>query len=127
MSQHFPMMLGKKVLAIRASEACVSFELDDGFTCEVSLEGDCCSYSYFTDPKSFEELVGDVLLDIEDRQEKPPGNYPSESDDGNTSILWSFLHIKTNKSHYVFDWRNDSNGYYSGYITTRRYQTLKES
>lgn len=33
-------------------------------------------------------------------------------------IRWAFLVFETDRGHATIDWRNDSNGYYSGNVAT---------
>lgn len=104
---------GRKVVEANASDESVELKLDDGSWCKIDLYGDCCSHSYFTDPTQFQELVGATVNEVEDRENKTESE--SEYD---SQTIWSFLVFTTDKGHITIDWRNDSNGYYSGYIET---------
>jgi hypothetical protein len=90
----------------------------DGTKLELKLEGDCCSSSYFTEDAVEDawELVGSTIVSIEDRDDGHNKDREYKDTDDFTSTIWSFLVFKTNKGHVTLDWRNDSNGYYSGWV-----------
>jgi hypothetical protein len=85
----------------------VILTLADGRTLWLALDGDCCSHSYYADPKQFDELIGATIQQIEERDGK-------EEQGGEVS--WHFLVFTTDKGHVTIDWRNDSNGYYDGSV-----------
>lgn len=99
---------GAKVIGydVRNAEN-VLLTLEDGRTALIWVDGDCCSHSYYTDTKQFEELVGTTITDIEERNGK-------EEEIDYDVIRWHFLVFVTDKGHVTIDWRNDSNGYYDG-------------
>lgn len=87
-----------------------------GATLALSLDGDCCSRSYFTNEAQFADLIGATATKIEERNEFPEGfqEYDLENTD---SLSWHFLVFTTDKGHFTIDWRNDSNGYYDGSLS----------
>jgi hypothetical protein len=89
--------------------------LEDGRRVRMTLTGDCCSSSSFTEPKQFQELVGATILEAEDRDGQSDNNLPEP--EGSDVISWHFLVFKTNKGHVTIDWHNDSNGYYDGNLS----------
>lgn len=112
-NEAFARLVGAKVMEtfVTGSDE-VRLILSDGRLVDLTLTGDCCSKSNFTDPKQFEELVGATILEAEDRQGHSSNNLPEP--EGADSISWHFLVFKTNKGHVTIDWHNDSNGYYDG-------------
>lgn len=115
--ENYEKMVGLTVIGVELfGDDDVRVHLDDGQTAVFGLEGDCCSHSYYTDPAQFLELVGTKLQKVEERSSRDGSDnaekYPE--DGGETS--WHFLVFETNKGHVTIDWRNDSNGYYDGYI-----------
>lgn len=86
----------------------------DGRSLYLGLNGDCCSSSYYTDLKQFNELIGSTLQEIEecDGTSREGLVY----DDNGESVSWHFLKFKTDKGYVTIDWRNDSNGYYDGSV-----------
>jgi hypothetical protein len=116
----FKKVIGATVKEIAAKKDFVGLVLDTGQTLRLSLDGDCCSRSYFTDTDQFLELVGAKIQGIEERrgESKDGLNEAAMADEyAPEDIKWYFLVFVTNKGHVTIDWRNDSNGYYSGSIT----------
>lgn len=89
--------------------------LEDGRRVYLTLEGDCCSTSHFTDPKQFQDLVGTTIHTVEDREGQSHNNLPEP--EGACSISWHFLVFTTSAGHVTIDWHNDSNGYYDGSLS----------
>jgi len=110
---------GKQVQSINASDDTqVMVKMTDGSSARFDLEGDCCSNSFFTDVKEFDELIGSVIQSVEQRSdltpktpERPGGRLVCRGAD---CTSWHFLVFTTNKGHVTIDWRNESNGYYDG-------------
>lgn len=77
----------------------------------MKLEADCCSSSYFDDGsvEDLKALEGTTLSSIEDVE---TGVEPNEY--GRT-ILYALV-IRTDSIATSILWRNDSNGYYSGWV-----------
>lgn len=107
--EKFKRLIGRTVKDLVATDTAVALDLDDGTVASIRLHGECCSHSYFTDLRQFQELKGRVLNAVEVR-------HNNTEDRGR--IEWSFLVFVTDAGHVTVDWRNDSNGYYSGYIET---------
>lgn len=83
----------------------------------IDLEGDCCSSSYFTEDASKDvmDLVGAKIINGElESSDGKHGPYATTEDFGEVS--WHFLKFNTDKGDVTLDWRNDSNGYYDGWI-----------
>lgn len=101
---------------------------EDGAGLGLSLEGDCCSYSFFTDPKQFMELKGTVIREIEERDgESVFGlDASARATECVDDISWHFLVFVTNHGHVTIDWRNDSNGYYDGWVCVNFDEALQK-
>lgn len=115
----FDQCVGRKIASVEASGSTAKLKLDNGKTVVMELEGDCCSSSYFS-PEGIEDLkslAGQTISNIEDAEESSAshGPYSSELEYGD-SVSWHFLKFTTDKGHTTVDWRNDSNGYYDGWI-----------
>lgn len=82
-----------------------------------TLHGDCCSKSFFT-PESMTEakaLEYAKFYGYEVRKEvKATTNEMNEDGYKSISIEYNALVIITSGGHTTLDWRNSSNGYYSG-------------
>lgn len=108
----FQEVVGAKVVGVEpemAPSGCyrVVLPFEDGRKLTLYLDADCCSNSYFTDLKQFDELIGATIQEVEERD-------GDTTNDGETA--WHFLVFTTNKGHVTIDWRNDSNGYYDGNV-----------
>lgn len=87
--------------------------LDDGRGLRLELDAECCSRSYFADVHQFDELVGARIQAIEERE----GVGKLEPADGEGDrITPRFLIFTTDRGYVTVDWRNDSNGYYDGWV-----------
>lgn len=86
----------------------------DGHEVLVELEGDCCSRSFFDNYSLIDArgLMGERLVSIEDVGRGEPENDPYKG--GCDVIEYHALIIRTDRQSITIDWRNDSNGYYSG-------------
>lgn len=76
---------------------------------------ECCSRSFFSDIEGLDNLLGEKVLSVTERQEwtdeetkkaESQGDYDSLS-------LYGYI-IKTQKGTCDIEFRNDSNGYYGG-------------
>lgn len=93
--------------------------LSDGARLEISLDGECCSMSEFTDMDQFKELIGAKIQKIEERDgtsDLVGRVYPDDDDDDAECRSWHFLVFETDKGHVTVDWHNDSNGCYDGEV-----------
>lgn len=77
------------------------------------LEGDCCSYSYF-DSDSKKEANGLVGQTIREVRTSCVSSEPLHGEDGGRKNYMTVL--KTDSGHTTLAWRNDSNGYYIGWL-----------
>lgn len=109
-------LVGKVVESVRMNEEYLIFETDDG-TFAFTVEGDCCSFSYFYDFHGVKKLLenGPVTSVKEvDLDEIDDGSY------GDVTRCYGFQ-IFTDSDQWgeqtsVFSFRNDSNGYYGGWM-----------
>ena len=120
MKNSYENLIGKKVVQAVVGKHEGSDNLDfvklilDEGVARFNLFGDCCSVSYFTDPKNqFGELIGATILNVEERYNDIAPADPELNDD---QVSWHFLVFTTNRGHITVDWRNDSNGYYDGWV-----------
>jgi hypothetical protein len=108
-------LVGKKIQRIAMSEGELAFGTDQGLIA-FQVEGDCCSHSYFYDFYGVEKLlvngpvteVGAVDIDestVEQHECTQAYGFKIIS----TSPVWG-------DQTSVFSFRNDSNGYYGGWM-----------
>lgn len=105
----------------------VTLHFADGSSLLLEVDGDCCSQSFFVQPELFDALVGQRIVSIEEREGGEPKTLELFNGRSAEETLWYFLHIKTDKERHVFDWRNESNGYYSGFLNARFYPAKNQS
>lgn len=97
------------------SRKCVDFKSGDDVL-RLQLFGECCSESYFeaNSVEDLKALVGETIVKIEKVESAIPEKGGGDID---SLTRYSALKITTNKQSITVDWRNESNGYYSGWCT----------
>jgi hypothetical protein len=100
----------QEVITTVFTEKDISFTLRDGDVLVYNAIGDCCSSSYIEDIDDLEVLQNATFLElyIESGETK-------EVEDHEVS-KWTFYKFKTTKGYATLSFRNDSNGYYDGYL-----------
>ncbi len=117
-------LVGKTITEIHWTESTVVFTTDGGtFTYEV--EGDCCSYSYFHDFFGVRNLLdnGPVVAvgDVELRDDDPRFKSPIQNaEDWDVTAVYGYElvteHPRFGEVTSVLSFRNNSNGYYGGWM-----------
>ena len=104
-------MIGKKIEAcyINTSRDTMMWKVD-GKWYRIDAYGDCCSTSWFEHCDNVDALVGGTLVSVEN-----VGGYSSETDDGYGEIKVDMIKFTTDKGYSTLEFRNESNGYYSGW------------
>lgn len=115
----FEQLKGLMITKVEAEGSDASIFFENGQELQLNLEGDCCSHSYFQDPSQFNELVDSVVISIEERSGASSDEVEALGDGDPECVQWYFLVFVTDKGHVTIDWRNDSNGYYSGFLHVR--------
>ena len=117
-------LLGRSVSSVRLEWSDAGYEkgptrlIFETLTGPVVLlaEGQCCSISWFESIDDPAALLGTIYairhLDLPHRDSPDPTNDDGESE----SRAYYGLKISTEKGSAVIDYRNDSNGYYGGYV-----------
>lgn len=103
--------VGKTVEAafINDSKDVMSWKVD-GKWYDLNAIGDCCSHSWFEHCDNADVFNGGTILEIE--------HFSGDTENGEygNEIKVDMLKIKTDKGHCTIEFRNESNGYYSGWI-----------
>lgn len=101
-----------KVVEASWSEDYISLlvQIDDYYL-DVTLTayGDCCSNSWIESINDFDLLVGSTINRINDEC------YDSDNDDYNRILYIKYTFV-TDKGYVDVEFRNESNGYYSGHL-----------
>jgi len=115
-------LVGRKLDAVSLSrEKDVFGFAAEGIEVWLGVEGDCCSYSWVehvtvTPGAIGAEIIGYSQPNVEQpsdtSQIKRPDGYPVDS------LAVYELRLHTRAGDVVVEFRNDSNGYYGGYIVT---------
>ena len=107
-------LIGKKLLKVFLAENKYSIRFDfDGGSIIAYTYGDCCSCTWIEDVESPSHALGGIVQSVEDidMPEKP---YDKTEHD---FLAFYGCKITTDKGSFVIDYRNSSNGYYSGSLT----------
>ena len=114
--------IGAEVVAASAGGDRAEVVLADGRTLALTLDGECCSSSYFTPDADAQirDMVGAKIQGVEERDgESRVGldeEWAKKDESRGDTVSWHFLVFITDKGHFTVDWRNDSNGYYDGSV-----------
>lgn len=128
---NFDDVIGKQIDAVLLDDDRdrVLFRFQDGSDRSYGVEGDCCSHSWIEHLEMPSDFKGAKILSVEDGGGVAWDNHEcvqSERDDdyrvtkegcGHDSLSVYNTLFKTDKGTIVLEYRNDSNGYYGGYLT----------
>lgn len=81
----------------------------DGQIYQLDAVGDCCSNSWYEHCDNASALQDSTLIEFEDVDQE-------SIDCGGDYIQINMLKFKTNKGSCTIEFRNESNGYYSGWV-----------
>jgi hypothetical protein len=123
-------LVGKTVHKILMSHDYLEFDTSGG-TFVYTVEGDCCSQSYFYDFHGVDKLLaGNPVVSAKEIELAEPTD--EDARNGDVVAAYGFEIVTADPSFgdvtSVFSFRNDSNGYYGGWMhyTTARPEGLKE-
>lgn len=109
-------MLNKKLKSVELDKTRgrVTFNFQDGSEQAFEVEGDCCSHSWIEHLESIPDVDGATLLAVEDGdavEEKNP-----EVLKNHDCLAVYQTNFRTDRGVIALEYRNDSNGYYGGYL-----------
>lgn len=106
-------LIGKTVTAIYISmdKEALRFDVEGGDPIIARTEGDCCSYSWVESLDFPEQILGSPVLSVDDIEMPDLGDLPDHD-----VMSYYGCKITTARGCCVIDYRNDSNGYYGGWI-----------
>ena len=107
----FKKLIGKKILSIEWDENGIRFNMQ-GDAIYYKAHGDCCSSSYIESLDNPEIFKDAEMLSVEsvDGGQKELGEFEWHK--------WNFYKFKTTKGMCTLSFRNESNGYYDGWLTS---------
>lgn len=122
-------LVGKKITNIRMDENYLIFHTDTNETVSFTVEGDCCSNSYFFDFYGVRQLLDAGKVTSTEEVSLSPGDpgYRAETfengvgyDDWEDTKVYGFrisaVHPLFGEISGILSFRNDSNGYYGGWM-----------
>lgn len=111
-------LIGKTIVAVEISGDELRLTTSDG-TVRYGVEGDCCSSSYFYDIHGVEKLLnGGPVLEMN----SIPLDEPDDEDARRGEVVRAYGyeivsdHPEFGEVTTAFSFRNDSNGYYGGWM-----------
>ncbi len=115
---NFEELVGAKVNGLFGDKESLGFSTDLGaFVYEA--EGDCCSHSWFEHVTGLDNLIGHIVREvtvIEMADVSAPGDEDSEDRYYDQLTQCYGYRIATDKGYFEIEMRNESNGYYGGYV-----------
>lgn len=117
-------MIGKTVSQILISEDYLSFHFTNGDVQNFVVHGDCCSTSYFSEVYGADKLVGQgPIIDVKFIDETDGLLMVPAQGEGDYADYIQVYGFKIVSDHplfgdvtTVFGFRNESNGYYGGWM-----------
>lgn len=91
----------------------------DGMEIDIIPQGDCCSCTWIESIDTPDVLLGGTIRAVEDREMPSKGNVSGVRHHGVEYVQYYGLAITTEKGMCVIDYRNDSNGYYGGWVNIK--------
>ncbi len=106
-------LIGKVITAIyiASDKEAIRFDVEDGAPIVARTQGDCCSSSWVESLDFPEQVLGSPVLSVEDIEMPDLGDLP-----GRDVMSYYGCKITTARGCCVIDYRNESNGYYGGWI-----------
>lgn len=115
-----------KSVALDKAKDSIRFGFADGSTVVFSVEGGCCSHSWI-EHLSLPSPVGGAVIASWDEpempthdghvcEEPPEGSYTRPSCDHDSLAVYH-TRFRTQHGDIVMEYRNDSNGYYGGWVS----------
>lgn len=121
-----PNMVGRKLASVASLDGDTVLEVrfDDGSVSRYRVEGDCCSRSWIEHLTVPPDVAGATILRVTDsegvdatpEQVAESNARPENREYGVDSLLVYQSAIETTRGAVVIEYRNDSNGYYGGYL-----------
>lgn len=96
-------------VVLRDDKSAIRFEFMDGSSVRFGVEGDCCSSSWIEHLEMPDDIAGQTITEVfDDRIEQQDQEY---------GLLQVYhTRFRTPKGDIVLEYRNESNGYYGGYL-----------
>ncbi len=108
----FADLAGRRLQSVALSDdqELVVFSFEDGAPAVFRVEGDCCSHSWVEHLEAPASVAGRILVDVDDLR-----TGQEETGDGLRQSYQTRFALDNGES-ITIEYRNDSNGYYGGYL-----------
>jgi hypothetical protein len=116
-------VIGKIIVKITDENDDLQLHLENGEIIYFSAEGDCCSESWvehIESPKKPEKILEIKEIEISDYKEEKI-DYKKKKKEEIDCLSLYFYQINTDGGSYLIELRNNSNGYYGGYLERNFY------
>lgn len=114
-------IVGKIINKVFFNSKYLKFETNEG-NFIYTVEGDCCSYSFFYDFYGVNNLIGRKVKEVKEVELHPTDLFVTPDKGDCTSVYGFSITLEPKEDDYygestaVFSFRNESNGYYGGWI-----------
>lgn len=120
-----------KSVELSENNETITFTFENGTEATFGVEGDCCSSSWIEHLDVPPYVLGEKLISVEDGDAVPWDGHkcePCKADEdgyaygnecGHDHLQVYNTRFVTAKGAIVLEYRNDSNGYYGGYLVRR--------
>jgi hypothetical protein len=116
-------LIGATVIQLGWRDGALVFVTDKG-TFAYEAEGDCCSSSWFEHMSGVQALIGSTVREVSDI-DLPDVMEDVDFDESKYDVLAYYgIRIVSDGGYSDIDYRNDSNGYYGGYIVKSSYDSI---
>ena len=116
-------LVGKTIVAVfRSSEDTIIFKDSIGALHEYTVDGDCCSTSWWLMGMNVQSLIGKTITSVLHDSRSFEFGTRQERDISDVFAL----NVETYNAYTIFEHRNSSNGYYSGDVSYRSPAVLPE-
>lgn len=110
---NFDSILNKPLASVNHTRTEVLFQFLDGSERKFFVCGDCCSESWVEHLEKPNDIRGAIITGVEHTDYD--GVQLNEASEQGT-LMQYFTRFHTNKGDITLEYRNDSNGYYGGYL-----------
>lgn len=119
MKDKFEKIKGRMLHKITDNSDNLQLHLDNKEIIEFYAEGDCCSDSWIEhieSPPKPEKIISMEEIEIPPSYDCDESNTKKRNPDHMDSVQFYFYRINTENGSYLIEMRNNSNGYYGGYL-----------
>lgn len=116
-------IIGKKIQKVEASQEDDKFIITfmDGKARHFRTVGDCCSSSWIEHLEVPNEIEGSIIISVDEPELNPWDNHVCDKEVyhrkcGHDSLAVYHTRIRTDRGDIVLEYRNNSNGYYGGWL-----------